>query len=407
MNEIKALENLIYKYLSDTITSEEYDRLQEAMKDPAQREIFEKQFRDHYHVLRALVDPDREEGFEKVWEYVALHEAHKSSQILEVDSPDRVEKSILRISRFKWYAYAAAIALALVMALGYLYWQSPEVTTLQDFADLIPAQDDIVLEMGDGSQKVIQPGMEQAIVNDQGTIIGHQDQNRLEYSSDLAMGLTGESLYNTLTVPYGQRFEVVLSDGTQVYLQAGTSLRFPVRFDDQEFRKVEVVGEAYFEVAKDSKHPFLVKTPGLQVRVTGTQFNVTAYPEDATTDVVLVEGGVQLMTEDSDQTSVAISPGEKGSLVRKTNRIETETVNTELYTSWIDGALVFRQMSFDQIEKKLERYYNIEIFNENKNLGRTVFNAHFKNETIAKVLSFFSDSFDLSYKIRDNTIHIK
>ena len=214
-------------------------------------------------------------------------------------------------------------------------------------------------------------------------------------------------VYNTLTVPYGKRFEIKLSDGTNVHLNAGTSLKYPVKFFKGENRQVFLNGEAFFDVTSDKNHPFIVNAESLNVEVFGTEFNVSAYPEDSTTDVVLVEGSVGLYNENETlKDGVTIVPGTKGSHEKKQNNISTEKVNIEIYTQWMQGGLVFRNSTFENISKKLERHYNVKIINNNEHLNKEVFNASFKQESIDIVLSYFSDSYNIEYTIQENTIYI-
>jgi ferric-dicitrate binding protein FerR (iron transport regulator) len=183
-----------------------------------------------------------------------------------------------------------------------------------------------------------------------------------------------------------------------------------VKFIASQNRQVFLDGEAFFEVAKDKKHPFLVNANNLNIRVLGTHFNVSNYPEDGLIDVVLVEGSVGLYTAnekfDADKNTV-LKPGYKGSFDKKDNHIETKAVNTDLYTSWMQGRLMFKNMSFNDITKKLERHYNVIIVNQNKKLANEKFHASFGDEPIEKVLSYFNDVHGISYTIKNNEILIK
>lgn len=218
----------------------------------------------------------------------------------------------------------------------------------------------------------------------------------------------GALVYNTIKIPYGKKFEVQLSDGTLVHLNAGTSLRYPVQFVKNQNRQVYLLGEAFFEVEKDKEHPFDVNTQNVNVEVLGTKFNVDTYSENPRTDVVLVEGKVSLYKDQkTKENQVYLKPGEKGSNERGQSEITTEQVNTEYYTAWIKGSLVFKNASFDDIIKKLERRYNVTFINKNKVLGKEIFNARFDNEPIEVVLKYFSDSYAIDYIIDRDKITIK
>jgi transmembrane sensor len=211
-----------------------------------------------------------------------------------------------------------------------------------------------------------------------------------------------------LKIPYGKTFEVQLSDGTIVHLNSGTSLRYPVQFLKNQNRKVYLMGEAYFEVAKDKAHPFTVNTQELDVEVLGTKFNVNTYSDDLTTDVVLVEGKVSLYKDKkTTNNQVYLTPGLKGTNIKGKSVITTETVNTDYYTAWVKGSLVFKNAPFSEIIKKLERHYNVTFINKNKMLGKEIFNGRFDNEPIEAVLKHFSDSYAIDYSIQEDKITIK
>jgi transmembrane sensor len=146
----------------------------------------------------------------------------------------------------------------------------------------------------------------------------------------------------------------------------------------------------------------------VNVEVLGTKFNVNSYIEDATTNVVLVEGKVSLYKDKKTiENQVCLTPGLKGSSIRGQQKIITESVNADYYTAWVKGSLVFKNASFDAIIKTLERHYNVTFINKNKTLGKEIFNARFDNEPIEVVLKYFSDSYAIDYKINEDQITIK
>ena len=141
-------------------------------------------------------------------------------------------------------------------------------------------------------------------------------------------------VYNTLKIPYGKKFEVQLSDGTIVHLNAGTSLRYPVQFVKNQSRQVYLTGEAFFEVSKDKAHPFTVNTQEVNVEVLGTKFNVNSYTEDVSTDVVLVEGKVSLYKDKKTaENQVYLTPGLKGSNIKGQQKITNRSCKYRLLYS--------------------------------------------------------------------------
>ena len=179
-----------------------------------------------------------------------------------------------------------------------------------------------------------------------------------------------------------------------------------MKFLTGKTRQVFLKGEAYFDVAKDEKHPFVVNADHLNVEVLGTQFNFSSYPEDIETDVVLVEGSVNLYSTSNKNNNVLLKPGFKGSLHKKTtDTIATNPVITSIYTSWINGELVFRNITFGNILKKMERHYNVDIVNNNTQLSDEKFNASFRNEPIEKILEYFKITYNINYTIAFAPLH--
>lgn len=266
---------------------------------------------------------------------------------------------------------------------------------------------DIVLQLEDGNVQIISEDHSVQVRDSKGNIVGNQSGDKLVYENDSDL----EKLsYNTIKIPYGKKFQLQLSDGTLVHLNSGTTLRYPVKFIAGENRQVFLEGEAFFDVAKDKKHSFIVNADKLNVRVLGTHFNVSNYPEDESTDVVLVEGSVGMYRSNeafNADLNTILKPGYKGSFDRESDKILTKPVLTDIYTSWINGGLTFRNMTFKNIITKLERRYNVTIINKNEKLANEKFNASFKEESIEKVMSYFNDIHGINYTIKNNQILIK
>lgn len=300
------------------------------------------------------------------------------------------------IKKRHFYKYAAVAAILLLVFGGTYFYNRTTASLNNTIPDTVYKQNAIILETG--QQKLILSEEGQLHLNDEkGNIVGNQQGNHLVYyKNSINSGLTQ---YNTLRIPYGKRFYVELSDGSSVTLNAGSTLRYPVSFTGSNKREVFLSGEAFFKVAKDSKRPFFVLAEGLEVGVLGTEFNVSAYPEDKTRKVVLVEGSVKLNVN---QKSAIMLPGELANFKRKTNTLKVHKVDTNLYTAWMQGGLVFRNMSFEDILKKMERHYDVTIINNNKELATEKFNASFDEEPLVKILEYFKQTYGLSYTQKDN-----
>jgi hypothetical protein len=318
------------------------------------------------------------------------------------------EAKVIHLSRNKrtykkYISIAAGLALLFTAGISYLRYERAANGT----AKPVLTGKEITLQLENGNIQVISEDGTTTVTDADGNVIGNKNGNSIVYNTTSDVK---KLVYNTITIPNGKRFKLQLSDGTQVHLNAGTSLKYPINFIAGQNRKVFLDGEAFFDVAKDAAHPFVVNANKLDVRVLGTHFNVSDYPEDEAADVVLVEGSVAMHTASesfSAEKSTILKPGCKGSFSKENGSIKVKPVNTSMYTAWINGGLVFRNMAFKSIIKRLERHYDITIENRNGALANERFNASFKNEPVEKVLSYFNDIHGISYTKKNNQIIIK
>lgn len=200
--------------------------------------------------------------------------------------------------------------------------------------------------------------------------------------------------YSEIIVPPGQMTQLKLSDGSTIYLNSGTKFKYPTSFN-QSKREVYIDGEAYMNIAKNKRSPFIVSTSNFSVEVLGTSFNVSAYSTDERANVTLVEGSVLLRSE-IQSWSKKLIPGQ---IARSDNggKPVIEEVNTEFYTSWIEGKIVFRRETLGEIAKKLERWYNVDIRFDEPSLETYTFSGTFlKFKPIEQVFQ--------SFKIMDERI---
>ena len=337
-----------------------------------------------------------------------MNEQTADNIFLNILSASKDEATTIEIapkkSNFRKYISIAA-SVVVLLGIGLAYQKGVFNTKSEPKFDF--KSNDIVLQLENGDVQIISENNTVVVKNADGKVVGNQNGDKIIY--DTNSGLE-KVTYNTIKIPYGKRFQVQLSDGTTVHLNSGTTLKYPVKFIAGENRQVFLDGEAFFDVAKDKKHPFIVNADNLNVRVLGTHFNVSNYPEDAMTDVVLVEGSVGMYTTNEDfdaNKNTILKPGYRGSFNKTNASIFTKPVITEIYTSWINGGLTFRNMTFKNIITKLERRYNVTIVNKNEKLANEKFNASFSDESIEKVMSYFNDIHGINYTIKNNQILIK
>lgn len=320
--------------------------------------------------------------------------SENESEVIDINRKSRSYKKYISI----------AASIVILLSAGWFYNQS---TSQQTNSSVVVDSNQITLQLENGDVQVISADGSSIVKDANGNIVGNQNKGKIVYDAKTNIE---KLVYNTIKIPFGKRFQLQLSDGTRVHLNAGTTLKYPIKFIAGLSRQVFLDGEAYFDVAKDKKHPFLVNVEDLNVQVLGTHFNVSNYPEDKKIDVVLIEGSVSMYNtnEKFDVTkNTILKPGFKGSYDRNNKSIQTESVKTDVYTSWMDGRLAFRNLAFNDIAKKLERRYNVTIVNQNNKLADGKFYATFDDESLDKVLSYFNEIHGLNYTIKDNQVTIK
>lgn len=383
----EEIKNLIIKYFTQSANSDELDVLGNWVANEKNKSIFKNYIETHFAITLAMNEPDIKKIRERLQQEI------------------RKEKKGIYNRRFVAIMKYASIAILFIVVGFYLHHTFYD--NIEDQA-IVPRKDAITLQLENGNIEIITEDGTSMIKDPAGKIVGVQKGKKLVYEdTDTKKKL----VYNTLSVPNGQKFNIELSDGTIIHLNSGSSIKFPITFVKGKQRQVFLVGEAYFEVAHDRDHPFVVNAQNLDITVYGTKFNVSNYPEDTDMEIVLVDGSVSLIesnTAKTDNKEVFLKPGFMGVFNKVNNNISQEEVNTSIYTSWMNGNLVFRNIPFENIIQKLERHYNVVIINNNKRLSAETFNATIetKYETIEQVFNYFNKVHQIEYKIVENKIII-
>ena len=378
------LDQKIYKYLRGTATSREEMEVQDWIVSSDQNTKRFVEIKAKY--VASTIDETK----------VDLDASFQD--IVNVKKPTSKNGRRLSLTTLK-----SAAVLAILVGLGFIF---RDAIVDSQTAPIIPG-DAIILQLENGNIEVISEDGEAKVVDSEGNVLGAQQGAQLVYKNN---GTSKEEItYNTLTVPYGKRFDLLLSDGTQVTLNSGTSLKYPVQFLKTENRQVFLEGEAFFNVSKDSVNPFIVNTNGLNVRVLGTKFNLSSYPEDQFVNTTLLEGSVSVYnkqdTFDSSNASL-LEPGFKAEWNKYNKQISVEEADIAMHTDWLNGKIILRHVPFKNIVKKLERHYNVEIVNNNPELDEELFTASFDVESIDQVFKTFNLTYEMEYKINDRQIII-
>ncbi|MGZ2371354.1 FecR family protein [Ancylomarina sp. YFZ004] len=317
----------------------------------------------------------------------------------EAVNPKRIVFAFQTILR-----YAAVILVPLFLSgVGYyLYNDLISLPEQEQFAQLQVQKPKAQLILANGKKVNLDNKKVSALKEKDGTRI-EKGEGNLTYQ---AGGEKGKLLYNTVEIPSGSEYKLVLADGTKVHLNAMSSLKFPVQFSE-EIREVELFGEAYFEVTKDAKHPFVVNVSGTRVEVLGTSFNVKAYEGNEEVVTTLVEGSVKVQSSAYEAESLFLEPGQQAIVNEKTGSIDMREVDVTLFTSWREGVFLFKNQRMEDIMIELARWYDLKVFYNNPSAKEHRFGGHFnRSSEISSIMEMFELTNKVNAEINGETIVI-
>ena len=370
----KEENNLISRYLQGEATEEEIKTLFDWVDSAAK---------------------NREEfiTYKKVWALSAVSKDENSNDFKKLQFKIKAiqNKKLRAIS----YRYAAILVFGLFIASVFVYQFS------------LKENSEILLELSNGSKKIISLDENQDIVNREGELLGIQREGTISYE-DIADNGSAELVFNTLSVPYAKRLHLVFSDGSSVFLNAGTTIKFPIKFLKGQPREVFLDGEAFFDIVKDEKHAFIVQANRLRTKVYGTKFNVNSYRNNDLDQIVLQAGSVGVKSNgEQTKTSaeILLKPNEIA-ILDKTDLLYKQKVDIKSHIAWVKGVFMFKNERFEDIFKKLERHYDVSIQINQPALNDSRYTGTFDIETIAEVLKTFSKLKGFSYEIDNKEITI-
>lgn len=380
-------------------------------------------FKEHFKIAKVLASlfthsatPDEEEIYndwldenpenQKVADRILSRERYEKNHLLikSFSSQQAWEKVYPQLeeekpnNRFFWKKSLkyAAILLMLVIPASYLiiYNEGKE----EPISEFTPGTQGAELILSDGNtftfpQGAIPEGMAEVFVI---------DSKGLNYNTPENKPLT-KNLKNMLRTPQGMECRITLSDGTKVHLNAETELTYPVYFDSKE-RIVEVKGEAFFEVAPDEEHPFIVHTPHSSIRVTGTSFNVRAYPDEKTECITLVSGGIMVSHDDDVHEMV---PNQHYRYNKSTSTCNISLVDPELYTSWKSGSFIFKNIPLEEVMSYLSKWYGCKyVFTDEAAKKRKVGGHLNRYENMNRIIDVIKQLNLVEIKQRNGILHI-
>lgn len=337
---------------------------------------------------------------------------------VEMGDKEEVKQEILNELRAKisthkkkhFKRYWVAAAATIVFALGFLWvvkqkddliFNRLASITKDNKGPVLPGFNKATLTLSDGTDIDLNDAKSGTLSKQGGALVGKPGNGKIVYDASTTNTGKNASLFNVLTTPRGGQYQVVLSDGTKVWLNAASSLKFPAVFTGKE-RHVELVGEAYFEVAKNKNMPFRVTTGKLNIEVLGTHFNVDAYQEDDAIKTTLLEGSVKLNTGDK---QALLKPGQQATLGEQQN-INIQSINTEDAVAWKNGYFVFNNENIQDIMKKISRWYDVEVIYTGKIDERDFGGTVSRFDSVTEVLKSLELTGTVHFKLEGRRITV-
>jgi ferric-dicitrate binding protein FerR (iron transport regulator) len=308
----------------------------------------------------------------------------------------------------------SAAAVLLLFSTGLLFYLNTKNNVEAELVshDVAPGGNKAVLTLGNGTRIALTEAVDGELARESGISVKKAKDGQLVYTmmessgpGDLAQAV---GIYNTVSTPMGGQYQINLPDGTRVWLNAASSLKFPTSFANLKERRVELVGEGYFEVSHNKKLPFIVKTEKQEVLVLGTHFNINSYSDEAATRTTLLQGAVLVRrlgsrSEKGNRDFVVIKPGQQCALGKQ---IGVEDADVEMVTAWKDGNFLFNDTDLPNIMKQLARWYNVHVDYSNVPANRFFTGFISRDVHLSKVLKMLEETGRIKFKVTHNNIKI-
>lgn len=338
---------LLQRYTSKTCTREELEELFARISEAGSDETLHRFMEDTYHEIRPGEELP-EIDYEGIYDGIVRPAGHSNSDM------QRTEDAKPR--RLLLYRYAVTAAVLLILAGMLFLWPKNQKVTppaqLTATTDIAPASSKAVLTLADGSTVTLDSAGNQVITRGNTNVT--QQNGQLVYGGHE----TGAGVqYHKLSTPRGGQFQLNLPDGTKVWLNSASSLRYPTAFTGKQ-RVVELEGQGYFEVAKNAAQPFKVMVNTMEVQVLGTHFDVMAYKDEASINTTLVEGSVQVKEGSALRL---LKPGQQAVLQHDSRTLTVQEADVNKVIAWKNGLFVFNNMTLTAILREVARWYDMEI----------------------------------------------
>ncbi len=312
-----------------------------------------------------------------------------------------------KFKALKWINYKVAAAAVITFVFGIWLYTSgyiEENATRENLMnnEIVPGKTGATLTLSNGKTIVLGGEKDGKLAEEAGISISKTKDGQLEYTISGSAGST-EGKINTLSTASGQTYILNLPDRSRVYLNAASSLTYPSSFSGSKIRRVELLGEGYFEIAEDKEHPFIVESLGQQVEVLGTHFNINAYQNEPALKTTLTKGSVKVSNTSGNQFSI-LKPGEQSILTD--HSINVTKVDTDLAIAWKNNEFIFENESIESIMRMVERWYNVDVTYIGSRPTERFVGVLSRFDNVAKLLQLLESTGGVNFTIEGRKIFV-
>lgn len=391
--ENHRLQYLLQSLIDNTISKPELDELAELLKEADDNVVINDQMKRSWDNANLPITELNQEIYTQIV---------SNPRFLTVTSKKKaIISSLINLNNVKYYAAAAILICCFVGLYLFNYLYTPNKNTLISLhtrpESVVNTENEhVVLTLSNGKKVVLDQANNGLLSKDNNTIISKTKDGQIVYNlGNLTVENGGELMYNTISTPIGTTYQLILSDGTKVWLNAKSSLTFPVAFGNEE-RNVKLQGEGYFEVTPDKDKPFMVGAKEMKIQVLGTYFNVSAYHDDTVVKASLIEGSIKAH---SPETAVLLKPGKQALLRNGSSSMDIQNFNPEEVTDWKNGYFIFRNEPIKEIIKKISRWYNIEVTYQGDSNEQAFGGKYLKSNSLTELLTSLELTGTVKFKV--------
>ena len=385
ISQNKRICQLIAKQLWEGLSDEEREELQSWIhSSPGNESLYDK-------IVKR----------ERVRQYIEKRESIDVRKYMTTCERELGLGSKRRMRRWHW-GYAAAIFVLCVVGIG-IWMNEREEAGVTEIAQttIEPGKAKALLVLGDGREIELSNQNVNKVLEESGIVVVN-DSSRIEYNRNAGGG--DKEVMNKIIVPTGGEYNLILSDGTWVYLNAESVITYPQKFVGEK-REVTLEGEAYFQVTASKERPFVVKTKDMDALVTGTEFNVKAYPDESNVQTTLLRGKVAVFAGIDKKEKIEIKPNQQAEWSRENVKLQVREVDPDLIVAWKNGHFIFRQDRLENIMKTLARWYDMEVVYLDESIKNMAFAGKLdRSEDITPILNVLRATDKLTVEVNGKRI---